>query len=518
MNSFYPQRLGISIFLLSVLFSSGSAWSRESREALVAPTPAYPVAHVFPEWAPAECVWMSVPLKALESSPEKQEYLLSLLRILLPELPVCLLYDEDQEEGLLFLEERLERDPDLQPWLERRLEFVHSKVQSEWIRDFGPVFAQGEEGSLVLLDHGYRGLEHMKRMWKMELEALYTQEDEAFKQRRRQSELLNFFDDITPHFMSSRIARRGQAVELVKPPLFLATGDFATDGKGTIFITEDTLVENGGSRAVLRQTMQEYYNAKEVYILFATPGNSTRHLDMIFKLASEDVLLVADSPPTQEKNTAQQRRLLQSLRGTLADNRNLLQTWFPDKKILSLPMPPVLFSPRSEIEKRITERIMDAVGEKAGLDMLRVRSADPNSRLYQEAMGLIRGQLQRDLGSRALDNPEWLKDAAPKYLGRELENLVAGYLEERIFYRTYVNSLQVRLPEGKELVLIPRYRPRAGEDPALFQKMEAEVWAVYKEAYPGAELHWVDSDAMIDYLGAVHCTTLTQPYLGSGKT
>lgn len=487
--------------------------SRSSRDTIVAPTPAYPVARLFPEWAPAESVWLSVPLQAVEAAPEKQEYYLSLLRILLPRLPVCILYDESQEESLFSLETLIGEDPQLAPWMESRLQFVSSKVQSEWIRDFGPVFAEGTDGTLVLLDHGYRGLEHLKRLWELELDSFYTLDYESFRQRQQQSNLLNFFDDITPNFMASMIVRKGLPAELVKPPLFLSAGDFATDGKGAVFVTDDTLIENGGSRSVFLQTLKEYYNADKLYILSPTPGKSTRHLDMIFKLASEEVILLADPPLPRENVTAQQRRLLQALRSALTDNRTLLEKWFPNKKILSLPLPPLLFSERKEIEVKITEEVMNAVGRRAGLDMARVRSADHGSRLYQEALGIIRGQLDRDLGIQSLNQPGWLELGTREYLNRELETLVAGFIEERIFYRTYLNSLQVRLPGGDDLVLIPRYLPREGEDPELFAAMEARVWEAYREAYPGAELHWVPSDAMIDYLGAVHCTTLVQPVL-----
>lgn len=486
--------------------------AEQTRKELLKPTPAHPLEELYPEWAPAESVWMSLPLFVVREDAEKRAYFLEVLRLLAPRLPVYILYNEDQENALLEWELEVKADPVLSALPEGQLDYVPSTVQSEWLRDFGPLFGRGKSGELVLLDHGYRGLGHLKKLWQLELEAYFKLDEDTFERRQRESQLLNFLDDITPNFMASAMARRGREVELVKPPLFLSTGDFGTDGRGRVFITEDTLVENGGSRAGLRQAFKEYYNAEELHVLFATPGRSTRHLDMIFKLAGPDRVLLASPPPANGTPvTAQQSRLLRELNRSLEANRLYLERRLPDLEVFTLPLAPMILASREQIEREIREDVMDAAGARAGLDMPRVRTADPGSRLAREAAMLIREQMMKDLNLRSLEGNEWLEEATLFYLDRELDRLVAGFVEERVFLRTYLNSLHLRLKNGEELVLIPRYRAREGEDPQLFADLESEVLEVYREAYPGAELHWVDSDAVIQYMGSVHCTTIVEP-------
>ncbi len=286
--------------------------SEEQRKELLKPTPPHPVHGLYPEWAPAEAVWMSLPLKVVREDAGKRTYFLEVLRLLAPRVPVYLLYNEEQEEALLDWEREVAADPVLSALPEGQLDMVPSMVQSEWLRDFGPLFARGKAG------------------------------------------------------------------ELVKPPLFLSTGDFGTDGRGRVFITEDTLIENGGNRAVLRQTFRDYYNAEEVHVLFATPGRSTRHLDMVFKLTGPDrVLLAMPPPPSETPPGTQQARLLRELNRSLEANRLYLERRLPEMQVFTVPMAPLVFTSREAIERQIREDIMDAAGERAGLDMARVRAADP---------------------------------------------------------------------------------------------------------------------------------------------
>lgn len=60
-------------------------------------------------------------------------------------------------------------------------------------------------------------------------------------------------------------------------------------------------------------------------------------------------------------------------------------------------------------------------------------------------------------------------------------------------------------------MIIPRYALRNAEEVDVLARMEQAVLVAYREAFPNADLHWLDCDPWIEFFGAVHCITHTVP-------
>lgn len=325
--------------------SAGHTLGPASRQILLEPTPPRPVSSLFPGWAPAKALFLSVPLDIVKEHPDRREYFLSKIRAVAPHLEIVILYDEAKEGDLYFWMAALEKDEEIKPHVGASIRHFPSKVQSEWMRDFGPFFGLGQDGELLVFDQAYQGLEHLKARWSVEnrlILGLGNRDD--LRKQLEHSDLMRFLDTITPNFITTYLMRRYlRPVELVRPPVGLVGGDFATDGEGRIFITEDTLLENGGSRAALMEIFREYYGARELHVLFANPGRTTRHLDMSFKLVSPTRALLVEPSLDQPVVTAQHRLILRELKAVAEANRAYLEKHLPHIEVLSLPMPPPPF-------------------------------------------------------------------------------------------------------------------------------------------------------------------------------
>lgn len=497
------------LLLLSSLAANGriEEWNKRP---LREPTEPRPVEKFFPGWAPAQALILSAPLDIMRKHEDRRNYIADVIRPVIPHLDVYILYDEEKEGDLYFFENFLKNDPAIGEHCSERLHFVRSRAQSEWIRDFGPFFGRGQAGELLVFDQGYQGLEYLKTLWDLEYQDLFFGGDNQREMER--SQLINFLDDITPNFIVTFLKRRYlRHVELVRPPLTIAGGDFATDGEGRFFITEDTLMENGGSKAKLLELFEKYYGATELHILFANPGRTTRHLDMSLKLVNPNLALLVEPSLEQPTTTRQQRRLLQEMRETSEANRAYLEKHLPHVSILSLPMPPLIFANRESIEREIQEEVMTEAGRQAGLDMDRINTAGPESSLYREAAAIIRNRLRRDLNWDPALGSFDLAAAVARYLDADLEDKIQAHMESRVLFRTYANSVHIPLEGRSDLVLIPSYDLRKEENAAAFEDLEERVLAVYAQAYPDAELILVNSDPVIKWMGAVHCTTLVLP-------
>jgi hypothetical protein len=131
------------------------------------------------------------------------------------------------------------------------------------------------------------------------------------------------------------------------------------------------------------------------------------------------------------------------------------------------------------------------------------------TRTLHEAIAL---RIRKDLPSvRSLSLAQDQKTIVSHYLGEPYEDLHRATSEPLTHYRSYLNSLQIVLPNGKELILIPRYDPLPGDDPKVFERMETQTLAAYRTARPQAQLEWINCSNIIDRMGAVHCMTLTLP-------
>ena len=76
--------------------------------------------------------------------------------------------------------------------------------------------------------------------------------------------------------------------------------------------------------------------------------------------------------------------------------------------------------------------------------------------------------------------------------------------EEKNTIWTYTNSLIIN-GTNKKIVLVPQYNTYE----------DSEAVSIYEQAMPEYEIIGIDSNLIIDSLGAIHCTTMTVPYINN---
>lgn len=70
-------------------------------------------------------------------------------------------------------------------------------------------------------------------------------------------------------------------------------------------------------------------------------------------------------------------------------------------------------------------------------------------------------------------------------------------------YRSFVNSVFLNGGTGPSAVLVPRF--------AGFEHLEPAVKNAYRQAYPGAEIHFINADPLLMDFGGIHCVTAVIP-------
>ena len=108
-------------------------------------------------------------------------------------------------------------------------------------------------------------------------------------------------------------------------------------------------------------------------------------------------------------------------------------------------------------------------------------------------------------------SPANLAQVIEHYYPTPLTDLRAVYTDRKFYYRSYLNSLFLRTPDGRERFLLPRFRPLDAVEAAALPAIEAEVEAAYRQARPNAELVWIDSDYFAARNGEIHCVTQVLP-------
>jgi agmatine/peptidylarginine deiminase len=391
------------------------------------PTPALPVASVTPEFEPVSALVVALPAQVL-GNRAKEEFFVDLIEAAARYVRVFALVNRDEHAAVPAIRALVRaRTRDAEAVL-ARVTFVRGVVDTEWIRDYGPLFAAGQDGEPVLLDGMYRDVrseaETARTFARLGLTKTY--EPPARGGPAYLSDYGHFWrmnDDAAPLYFNEMLylARRRFA-PLVRPPLELWGGDLAFVGERRLLTSTRTLEANGGDEPRFRRLLKEYFNVDDAVYLRPLP-NGIWHIDMFVKPASPRVMLLGDFAAAS-RAPGDAADLRDEAAAVIAWNKALLEARLPGVRIVSVPMPPIL--------KPATTAV----------------------------------------------------------------------------YRSFLNSVVLNAGSGRSAVLIPRFTG--------LEHMEPAVTRAYREAFPGADLHFINADAMVEEYAGPHCVTVTIPVFDAG--
>jgi agmatine/peptidylarginine deiminase len=477
------------------------------RSPLTKPTVPVPLSRFIQPWEPQRALVVALTPSFLTNQPQALQTYLSLFRIAANYMDILIMVPFDRPEVQVQVIELLGRNPaDLA--LRGRIKFVAATNATVWARDYLPQYAVGAQGRLVMLDSGRIDFtsdptEALNLFTSPEVNPTAT----YYRQLQR-----NLGDDVTPAYLASYLRTTYRYdLQLVRPPIALDGGDFITLGGDDVVLSQSTLRFNGGQDEEIAQVLSSYFGLKKVHYLETLPGYTIDHLDFILMPADEKTLLIAEPPPSMNSPQLYDGILLEQVTDVLNENRRYLQEQFPDKKFISVPMPPITRTPRSEVLTQISQQILQELCSQYLIKWTDIAGRPPGDPVQKEAQKQFERALVGQFGQVRFENEADLNRVAKVVLGASLAELEARHVKHAVAYRTYLNALFLRNAAGKRAVIIPRYKAQNAEEAPIIAKMEEKVLAAYKEAFPGADLHWLDCDPIIGSFGAVHCITHTVP-------
>ena len=149
------------------------------------------------------------------------------------------------------------------------IRFLRSNLDTIWLRDFGPRFAETEDGNAMVMDFFY--------------------------------DIIRPRDDEFPKTWADRTKASHNLV-----PWSLQGGNLLANGRGLAVITsrlfEDNRINRPGkdylqNEAYVKRQLMDFCNIKELVVLKPLEQESTRHVDMFATILAPDLILVAQLDP-----------------------------------------------------------------------------------------------------------------------------------------------------------------------------------------------------------------------------
>jgi len=445
----------------------------------------------------------------------------------------------------------------------QKIHLIPARFNTKWIRDYGPIFVSGKQGGIYLTDAVYRDVRE---------EAGLSDRFEQFSfDGYLKSAIVKVFgetplnetdttdrheDDSAAMYLASYLQQRhGINIETIRVPFQLWGGDVLTGGEGDIFLSTETLFMNGGRRDDLELILRCYYGMKNVTYLSPLPGETIKHLDMIFKPVDANTMLAAEYPADVKDSDAYMQYLHDETLRMMDRNAKILHQKFPGRRLARMPMPPLkrisklpafglsltknLFESKNyEIPKELIDSpeqwtfdkflyfmnafmaLFNSQDNNEPTDLLGILDVDDPKKYADEDEALLT-HLVRMLIANDPKLLDWIakpyRESAEKgakaktTIEQALKKLTKEFVPDDLYanpatytyiYRTYLNSTYLNGPSGK-MLLVPSYEG--------CEEMEQQVREIYKELYPGAEIVFIESDGIIDQYGAIHCLTVTMP-------
>lgn len=477
------------------------------RSPLTKPTMPVTLDRFIQPWEAQRALVVALTPEFLTNHPGAIQTYLNLFRIAARYLDILIVVPFDRPEVQVELVQLLAKNP-ADEALRSRIRFVAATNSTVWARDYLPQYAIGHQGRLVMLDSGRIDFTADPT----EALNLFSDPDvnpSASYYRQLQRTLR---DDVTPAYLASFIRTNYRYdLQLVRPPLALDGGDFITLGGDEVILSQSTLRFNGGQDEHIQQVMERYFGLKNVHYLETLPGYTIDHLDFIIMPADESTILIAEPPPKMNSPQLYDAILNEEVAHVLTDNRRYLETHFPNKKLISVPMPPIARTPRTEVLTQIRQKVLQELCNIYLIKWKDIAGRPPGDPLQRETQKQFERALVAQFGQINFENEADLDRVARVALGASLADLEARHVKHAVAYRTYLNALLLHNSEGQRAVIIPRYKPETPDEAPILAKMEEQVQAAFQQAFPNADLHWLDCDAIISSFGAVHCITHTIP-------
>lgn len=474
-------------------------------------TPAVPIKRLIMPWEKSKAVALALPLGEFNENSELAQLFQETLAALLPRVEVIAYYNRLDRRLLGDFLGTLEMDTRIAPYLDK-LVLESSDAFSIWMRDFGPQFAEGVDGSLVLLDPSI-GDPGASRELLFDVKGTEDPVQQHFRMIEELAKLRGIDgNDRIPVLMSGLIEGRwGVRTRLSRPPLYLQGGDFLPLSEGVALVSASTLRVNGGMAQVFRKTMKDYYGIDEVVFLENLPGKTIEHLDFTVQPIREGVVLLADVPREINSDRAYHRRLDKELRARLSRSEAAVAKAMPSAKIVKVPMPPPALDSDADVRQ---ELFLSALQQFVAQERIAMRVDVASALANWDSFKIdprIEAKLLEMAKASSWKTPLGQEKVIERFLGTSFESLLSRHVEAQISYRSYVNSLYVKGADGREVVFLPRFLPLNAEEETLFPQLEREVVSAYQSACPDAELVWIDCSVLTDFLGVIHCYTLTVP-------
>jgi agmatine/peptidylarginine deiminase len=429
-----------------------------------APTPPVRLQRVLTESAPTAALVVALPEGEVLGNSHKEAFFLRLIQIATRYVDVLVLINRDEPLAILKIKELIARHISDSDRVLKRVIFFRGMIDTEWVRDYGPLFGLGDDNRLVLLDNMYRDLRSEGRTERMLLSLGFVKTVEeptrmsqpANPEVRANGQYLSDYgefwrrnDDAAPlYFNEFLYLQTHRFSPLVRPPLELSGGDLAFTESGQMFTSTRTLELNGGEERRFSRLVREYFNVDHVSYLRPLP-NSIWHIDMFFRIASPRVVMLGDFSDAGKSESGYLKLLHREAKEILEWNRVLIEERLPGVEVVRVPMPPIV---------------------------------QPNGRPASAGR----------TGIAELDS-------AIETTGARLKPL------STVVYRSFLNSVFINRGRGHSVVLVPTFSGLRG--------MESRVREAYHRAYPGADVHFINADALAEDFGGIHCVTLTIPAL-----
>lgn len=449
------------------------------------PTAPRALDHVCPEWEKCAYLVLALSSDCLER-PNIAEFYRNLIRAAAKYTEVVLLFnDSDLQETTSFIA-AFDNEPAIRP----RLKLLPSRIDTKWVRDYGPVCAVDRQGRLCMLDARYRDVreeERMQRGLNSSLAAMRLRGDRSgagvLESRATEdiggeptvvamlsdiikAQITRNEDDAAPIYFAQLLMREGEdAVSIIRPPVQLWGGDFYTDGNGNSFTSTNTLLMNGGSRDMLEQIFKQYYGTKTVTYLEPLPGQTIKHIDMFFKVADANTFLLAQYRPSEGDLPPYKKFIEREIREVLDRNYALLSKRFPQKRIIRVPMPALTLqlppSTVSEMKLSLFREYLEEDENQSPLQMLLKRLSKSREETEpQEAEANEDGREEKEIPADQNDAQAVQSDDKPS---EELkpDDAPTDDLRQKLLIRAIaLGSVEAAITEAA----LEKYRKTALED------------------------------------------------------
>ncbi|MDQ8201806.1 agmatine deiminase family protein [Pelagicoccus sp. SDUM812003] len=476
------------------------------------PTKPIPIKRTLDEAHPAAAVLLNVSIRETTADPGLALFYRELIGTLTRNVSVWIGYDEEEAYLLPKLFRTLENDIGSveTPFSVRYLE---TGSRSFFVRDFGPIFALDHESQLVAIDPIYRTVD---------------QEDEDEEAFAETQESLNRFlgyhkqerkNEKVP-LQIGRLIRSylQQQAEVSRPPLFLRGGDFMVDGDGGAFVSENVVTANGGSPRFVRERVREYFGVERVTILESLSHVKTIDLATHFRPLGSSVFMLPLPPPSVANASPAANRLVESFTEIRQANLNTLRRSLPRSRVVDLPTLAIQEADAAESVSRVRARVVQEICQLVGVNYAVYQALAPGDENRKLVERMIANKLTERLGKPVDLAVEGDLDLANQALfGESLETLLFRESMRSVNFRGYGNYLRFQGVNSQPNIVLPRYRALAGESEEGIRQVELTVEQLLKRELPGAELHWIEAEAIGRRGGTLRDIALPIPMVAESK-